>query len=74
MDGDESERKGGWREDKKAAHEQLTWCWSRVGFRTHTHMHGTMQDADWSSRCHIANSSKSGKPYPAHARLHISLY
>ena len=72
MDGDESERKGGWREDKKAAHKQLMWHWSHVGF--HTHTCSTMQDADWSGRRHIANSSKSSKPYPACARPHISLY
>ena len=74
MDGDESERKGGWREDKKAAHKQLTWHWSRVGFCTHTRMHGTTQDADRSGRHHIANSSKSSKPYPACVCPHISLY
>ena len=74
MDGDESERKGGWREDKKATHKQLTWRWSHVGFHMHMRTHGTTQDADQSGRRHIANSSKSSKPYPAHAGPHISLY
>lgn len=42
---------------EKTAHERLTWHWSRVG---------TMRDPDRSGNRHVANSSKSGKPYPTH--------
>jgi hypothetical protein len=62
-------RKMGLREEESRTCKQSTWLWSHVVF----HMVCDMQ-LDRSSNCHIANDSKSGKPYPTRTRPHRSLY